>query len=372
MEFDDTVYACALNAIFCKRCTEAIPLLEGFGSPRDIFELSEYELKGILGRNTGIIEAILDRNRLLESRNEVEWARKNGVDIIYFRDSCYPAKLRECPDAPLVIFRKGKADLNSSRSISIVGTRKATGYGTEECRKIVKFLAELDPQPVIVSGLAYGIDICAHRAALEYGLQTFGVMATGADRIYPALHREDARKMTEQGCLLTDFPKGTPPMPFNFIRRNRIIAGLSDATAVVESDVRGGSIITARLAASYYREVFAVPGRTTDKYSAGCNALIEQNVATVLCSPEELCKVLGWDSPSATTGNGKLDELFKTSDIVKRNILTTLAVNLPVDKELLVEKAGGDAAKVLTALTELELDDIVGSDLFGNYFLKNR
>lgn len=370
MEFDDTVYAYTLNAIFCKRCTEAIPILEMFGSPREIFELSEHELRDIFGRNASIIEAILDRSRLLESSKEVEWARKCGIDIIYFRDSAYPHKLKECPDAPIIIFKKGHAELNSVRSISIVGTRKATEYGIEECRKIVRFLAGLDPQPVIVSGLAYGIDICAHRTAMECGMQTFGIMATGPDCIYPARHRDEAVKMTRQGCLLTDFPKGTPPMPFNFIRRNRIIAGLSDATIVVESDLRGGSITTAHLAASYYREVLAVPGRTTDRYSSGCNALIYKNTATALCSPEDVCNVLGWDIPHVAKGNSRLEELFNTTDIVKRNILTTLAANLSADINLIVEKTGEDTTKVLASLTELELEDIVEADIFGNYYLK--
>lgn len=231
--------------------------------------------------------------RLCEA--ELQFAEKNGIRCLIFSDEAYPSRLRECPDAPIALFYKGNANLNELRVISMVGTRNATDYGKRLCADFLRDLKKLVPDALIVSGLAYGVDIHAHRAALDNGLPTVGVLAHGLDRIYPAVHRSTAVEMLSHGGLLTEFPSGTNPDRQNFVKRNRIVAGVSDATIVVESALKGGSLITADIAGSYHRDCFAVPGRVGDMYSAGCNELIRQNKAMLVQNAEEFVKAMCWD-----------------------------------------------------------------------------
>ena len=213
----------------------------------------------------------------------------------------YPARLRECPDAPLVLFSRGNADLNAQRIISVVGTRKISEYGKELCQNIITDLSKIIPETLIVSGLAYGVDIHIHRACIETGLPTIGVLAHGLDRIYPAMHRDTAKRMIEQGGLLTEYITTTVPDKGNFVRRNRIVAGMSDATVVIESAKKGGALITARLALDYNRDVFAFPGRVGDRYSEGCNALIRSNGAALATSAQDIVEALGWQTTNEKT-----------------------------------------------------------------------
>lgn len=370
MEYDDLVYACALGNAFSTRPSDALSIMEHFGSPREIFELSAGELTELFGKGSAIIDAILDKERLERAEKEVGWARSHGIEMIFFKDNEYPKRLRECKDAPVLLYKKGNADLNGERTVAIVGTRKASRYGLEQCRKIVETFSELSTRPVVISGLAYGIDICAHRSALEYGLETIGIMATGMDRIYPAVHRNDAVRITGHGCLLTDFPAGTNPVAFNFIRRNRIIAGMSDAVIVLESGAKGGSMITANMGISYSREIFALPGRITDPCSAGCNLLIEKNAAWAISSPESLVRNLGWGNPDKKTRKKRWEQIFENCDSTQRNILLALSVESPLGKDSLIEKNRGDAAATLAGLTWLEMEDAIETDLYGNYYLK--
>ena len=369
MEYDETVYACAINRIFNFNCRDARALTERFPLPGEIFALSRKELESTV-RRPEYIEAIMDRGNLLKAEEEVAWARSHGIRIIYIRDKEYPKRLRECPDAPTVLFMKGPAGLNPKRAVAIVGTRKATSYGISQCRTIVGHLASLQEKPLVISGLAYGIDICAHLAALEYGLETIAVLPTGLDRIYPAPHRNHAIRISGQGGLVTDFPKGSLPHPVTFLRRNRIIAGMADAVIVVESAERGGSLITAGFAQSYSREILAVPGRITDKYSEGCNILIRKNIAAIIASPSDTAKALHWEDSVKESFKEKLEKIFENSDYIKRNILLALAAETAVDRETLIGKAGGRPADVLPRLTEMELDGIIGTDIYGNYSLR--
>lgn len=370
MEYDDTVYACALGMIFSSKATAAVSIMEQFGSPGELFRLSTREMSEIFGKRSSVPEAIRDGKFLKVAEHEVRLARQKGIDMIYFRDKEYPARLRACPDAPIILYRKGSADLNPGRSVAIVGTRKPSGYGLEQCRKIVYTFSMSGLQPVIVSGLAYGIDICAHRSAIEYGLPTFGVMATGMDRIYPWAHRDDADRIIGQGCLLSDFPTGTKPAAFNFIRRNRIIAGMCDAIVVIESGIKGGSMITANLGISYSREIFALPGRITDPLSAGCNLLLEKNSAWAISSPESIIRNLGWETSSKETRQKRWKDFFEKCSPVQRNILLSLADKSPLDLESIIGDTGGDTASVLSGLTELEMEGAIETDLYGNYYLK--
>ncbi len=233
-----------------------------------------------------------------KAESELEFAARNGIDILTFGSEGYPRRLCECEDAPLVMFFKGTADLNRRRVINIVGTRHSTAYGQDTVRSFISGLHEACPDVLVVSGLAYGIDICAHREALANGMDTVAVLAHGLDYLYPPRHRDTAISMLSRGGLLTEFFSNTNADKLNFLRRNRIVAGMADATVVVESAVHGGALVTARLANSYNREVLAFPGRATDKYSEGCNNLIKDSKATIITSAADFLKAMSWQNDS--------------------------------------------------------------------------
>ena len=269
------------------------------------------------------------------------------------------------------MFYRGNARLDSLRVISIVGTRHATAYGEDLCNSFVRDLKELCPDVLIVSGLAYGIDIHAHRAALQYGFPTVGVLAHGLDRIYPAAHRKTAIAMMDQGGLLTEFMSGTNPDRQNFVKRNRIVAGMSDATIIVESAAKGGALITAELAESYHRDCFAFPGKTTDIYSAGCNKLIRNNRAALLLSAEDFVETMGWaTSASKASPKAIQRELFpdlneEESKVV--DILQQCSEGMQVNQ--LVVEADIPINRMSALLFELEMKGVVRALAGGVYRL---
>ena len=237
--------------------------------------------------------AVLERR----AKEEIEWCEKNKVRILPISHPDYPRRLRECCDAPLVLFVRGTADLNAPKMLSIVGTRKNTPYSTDCINGIVDDLAKNCPDVHIVSGLAYGVDITAHRAALHNNLPTIGVVAHGQGMLYPAHHRNEANKMVlGNGAVITEFFHDVRPEARNFLQRNRVIAGLSDATLLPESAIHGGGMVTARLAVDYSRELFAIPGNVTAPMSEGPNALIRDNKATLVTSAGDIIKDLGWNA----------------------------------------------------------------------------
>ena len=257
------------------------------------------EKKSILQKIPGIggmlAQEIARQQVLQRAEKECTFLAKNNFHALCYSDEQYPQRLAQCEDGPVVLFVNGTIDFNHAKALSIVGTRHATPYGIERCETIVAQLAERGHAPVIVSGLAYGIDICAHKAALQNNLPTVAVMATGLDKTYPPLHYATAKKITAQGgALVTDFLSNTQPDRQNFIQRNRIIAGLADATLVIESGEKGGALITAGLALSYNRDVLAIPGRADDTYSKGCNALIRSNRAALVETVADIEYALGW------------------------------------------------------------------------------
>lgn len=270
-------------------------LLSSFDDEEEIFKSTRKTLSSIKGISTKLADQILDRNVLYRSEKELNFVIKNKIKVYFFKSDNYPARLSECIDAPILFYFKGDADLNASKIISIVGTRKSSDYGHLFCSYFLSEVSNIFPELIVVSGLAYGIDINAHRTALSHSLSTVGVLAHGLDHIYPSVHRKTAIDMLSNGGLLSEFCSETRPDKFNFVKRNRIIAGLSDATIVVESGKKGGSLITADIANSYNREVFAVPGRVFDKESLGCNMLIEQNKAVLLNSVQNFMKQMQWD-----------------------------------------------------------------------------
>lgn len=270
-------------------------LLQYFGSAETVFHEKRQLLEKVPGIGQGLSSEIKKSEALKRAEQELSFIEKNNISVFFFGEESYPARLKECPDAPLLFYFKGNANLNANKIISIVGTRQATPYGRESTQQLISDLAESYPELLIISGLAYGIDICAHRCALQENLPTVGILAHGLDRIYPSAHRNTAIEMLKNGGLLSDFPSMTDPDRPNFLKRNRLIAGLADATIVIESAAKGGSLVTADIAFSYGRDVFTFPGRTTDIHSKGCNELIRQNKAGLITSAEELVSALCWD-----------------------------------------------------------------------------
>jgi DNA processing protein len=263
----------------------------------------------------------------------------------------------------MVLFYRGTADLNARHILSIVGTRQITGYGRDVIARLVRDLAQECPDIVIVSGLAYGVDIHSHRAALENKLETVAVLAHGLDQIYPTLHRPTAIQMLAQGGLLTEFPSATPVDKFNFVQRNRIVAGCSDATIVIESAAKGGSLITAELAQDYGREVFAVPGRITDQYSAGCNKLIDNNGAHALLDARSLLDTLGWSSTKATSGETSADDLPPVPGLSaeEQTIVNALQGHDRYETNQLSRQTGIPIGKLSGILLSMEMKGIVSN-----------
>jgi DNA processing protein len=268
-------------------------LLQEKGSAQAIFNSSRRELECIPGIGSVRADCIRRSRDTGRAEQEIRFMEKYRIQALALGQAGYPQRLSHCYDAPVLLYYRGVADLNALKIISIIGTRTPTEYGKDRVRDLLLALAPHGP--LVLSGLAYGIDTLAHRHALKNNLHTVGILAHGLDRIYPHANKSLAREMMEQGGLLTDFPSGTNPDAVNFPRRNRIVAGMSDAVIVVETGEKGGSMITARLANGYDREVFALPGRITDAKSAGCHALIRENRAHLLAKPEDIAGTLDWD-----------------------------------------------------------------------------
>jgi DNA processing protein len=264
------------------------------GSAEGVFRESRSHLSKIPGIGETLVEYIFHYKNLDVADQEIEFISQHNIRAVFYLDEDYPERLRQCEDAPVVFYMKGDTDLNRKKIISIVGTRNPTDYGRNVTRELVENLSVTYPETLIVSGMAYGIDICAHKAALKHKLDTVGVLGHGLSLIYPAAHRDTARQMVEQGALITEFRHDETPEAPNFVKRNRIIAGLSDATIVVESGEKGGALITADIAGSYNRDVFAFPGKVNDKYSTGCNRLIKTNRAALIESMADLEYIMGW------------------------------------------------------------------------------
>ncbi|WP_316794030.1 DNA-processing protein DprA [Pedobacter frigoris] len=268
-------------------------LLGHFGSAEAIFKAKRHELIQVPGIGPQTASHILNNNALPEAEKQLRFIEQHQVKVLFFTDDDYPKRLRNCFDAPILLYYKGTIDLNHPRIISVVGTRRATEYGRQLCRQLAEALASYNV--IIVSGLAFGIDIAAHKESLANDIPTIGVLAHGLDRIYPPLHQPVAQKMVLNGGLLTEFPLKTIPDKENFPQRNRIIAGISDATILVEATAKGGALITADIANSYNRDVYAFPGRATDVSSEGCNFLIKTNRAALINNTKDLIYQLGWE-----------------------------------------------------------------------------
>ena len=287
-------------------------------------------------------------------------------------DDSYPARLRECPDAPIIIYYKGTADLNQKHVINIVGTRHCTTYGQDLVRRFITQLKELCPQVLIVSGLAYGIDICAHRQALASDLETVGVLAHGLEKIYPTQHRDTAAQMIRQGGLLTEYVSYSHMDKSNFVRRNRIVAGMTDATILVESGTKGGGLITCGIARDYNRDVFAFPGAVGAPYSEGCNNLIRDNGAALITSAEDFVKAMGWETDQQlrqAQQQGIERQLFPELTPEEQTIVNALRQCNDQQINLLSVKSGIAIGPLTALLFSLEMKGVVKPYSGGTYHL---
>ncbi|EHQ24581.1 DNA-processing protein DprA [Mucilaginibacter paludis] len=299
------------------------------GSAEAVFEASPEKLLHIPGIGPSFIKGLDFTEPLKRAQKELEFIERNDIKVLFYGDAAYPKRLKNCSDSPALLYYKGNADLNQARVVNVVGTRQATDYGKQLCHDLIE---DLKPYGVLVaSGLAYGIDIAAHKECLAMDMPTVGVFAHGLDRIYPAQHRLVADKMLNKGGWLTEFPSDTIPDRENFPKRNRIVAGMADATIVVEAGIKGGALITAEIANSYNRDVFAFPGRVTDEYSTGCNFLIRNHKAALLTSGADLAFVLGWE---------------KTGGEVKPQAQLMLPIDLSPNESLIFETIRQNAGQL--------------------------
>jgi DNA processing protein len=267
-------------------------LLTAFGSATAIFESKPNQWRAVEGVGEVLVRKLKDKTIFEKAAAEIQFIDNEGIKVLYYANEDFPERLKHCIDGPVLLFGSGNFDFRNRRLISIVGTRQVTAYGSDFCKKMLEDLSFFNP--IIVSGFAYGVDILAHQTAMELQLQTVGVLAHGLNQIYPKSHKKYVAKMEQNGGFLTEFWSSSNPEKENFVKRNRIVAGMSEATIVIESAEKGGSLITANLANDYNRDVFAVPGRITDKYSQGCNHLIKTQRAQLITSAADLIYSLNW------------------------------------------------------------------------------
>lgn len=299
MEQTDKIYKLALALVPGVGAITARKMLAACGSPEAIFQEKPSVLKNIQGVGEKTIASLKDKHLFTRAEEEIRFMEKHRIRMIFLDEVNYPDRLIHCEDAPLVLFYKGSLPVHMPHSISVIGTREPTRRGQALTVDWIRELAANQPDLYVISGLAYGIDIAAHEAALTSGIKTIGVLGHGFHTLYPSEHRRAAEKMLEQGALVSDFFSYNIREPKNFIRRNRIIAGLTEATLVIESQLKGGAMATAEMAIGYNRDVLAVPGRPDDPRSAGCNYLIYKNLATLVSHPGDICFSLGWNQTPA-------------------------------------------------------------------------
>jgi DNA processing protein len=334
-------------------------LINHFGDASSIFKAKKSSLEKIEGIGEVRARSIKEFDDFHLAEHEIKFIDKYKIKTLFLTDADYPKRLLNCYDSPTLLFYKGTADLNASKIISIVGTRSNTDYGKQFTEKLVKDLSELNM--VIISGLAHGIDAIAHKAAVKNGLPTVGVVGHGLDKVYPSENTGLAKEMIKDGGgMLSEFFSGTKPDKHNFPLRNRIVAGLSDATVVVETNIKGGSMITAKLADAYNRDVFAVPGRSIDKASSGCNHLIKYNKAILLTDAEELLDVLGWKEKKKEKVKQQ-KELFIELSAEEKQIIQLLQEKETVHIDEINLRSGLTSSAAAAAILNLELQNVVAS-----------
>jgi DNA processing protein len=359
MSFDERVFQVALGMLPGIGPVSAKRLVSYCGSAGEVFRQKKSSLLKIPHIGVAIAGSLKNKEVLLRAETELKFAEKRDIRILFYTDADYPNRLKQCYDSPAILFLQGNISLDYKYIVSVVGTRKVTKYGEELTDKLISDFSS--KEILIVSGLAYGVDICAHRAALNYGLSTVGVLAHGLDLLYPSAHKSTAKKMLEQGGLLTDFPSATKPEPENFPMRNRIVAGLCDATIVIESGESGGSMITAEFANNYNRDVFAFPGRVGDPFSAGNHKLIKKNKAALCESAADILAFMGWDEVASKEKKSKQTEMILPLNSDEEQIVNALRDHGNVYIDEICASSGFGSGKVSAILLTLEFSGVVKS-----------
>ena len=354
---NELLYKVALTMIPNIGSVQAKILVDHFGNAQDIFKAKHNALESIDGIGTYKASAIKNYKDFTEAEEELKFIDKYKIETLFLTDKNYPQRLLNCYDSPTLLFFRGNADLNKSKIISIIGTRSNTDYGKKLTEELVADLQQYNV--LIVSGLAYGIDAIAHKASVQNNVATVGVLAHGLDKIYPSEHTSLAKQMLLNGGLLTEFGRATKPDKHNFPRRNRIVAGMADATIVIETPEKGGSMITAELANGYNKDVFAYPGRTTDSKSGGCNNLIRNNKAILLNDTNELVEMLGWKDKK--TKPRKQRVLFIELSTNEQLLVDILQLKDTIHIDELYIKSGLNSSSVAAAMLNLEFQNVVDS-----------
>lgn len=326
------------------------------GGVEAVFKEKRGNLLKIPGIGQSVVNSIHNSKILLRSEEEMKFIEKYQITPLFYLDDDYPTRLTHCVDSPILLYYKGNANLNSEKIVSIVGTRNASTYGKGICEKIVDDLQSMNI--IVVSGLAYGIDTCAHIASLKNGLKTIAVLAHGLDIIYPQQNKTLSKKLLKNGGLLTEFMTKSKPDRENFPKRNRIVAGLCDAVIVIESSKKGGALITANIANSYNRDVFAVPGNVGEKLSEGCNNLIKTNRAALIQSAEDLKYIMGWESETQISTSKQRKLFVKLSD-EEEILFNILKEKKEMDIDTLRFTSNLSMSKVAAALLNMEFEGIL-------------
>lgn len=332
-------------------------LITWCGSAEQVFREKKQNLQRIPEIGEFSASLVNSKEAFGRAERELRFMEDNHVHALFYQDEKFPERLRQCSDSPVIIYTKGKMDLNALRMVAVVGTRTATSYGKEFCSFLLQGIQKYKPS--IISGLAYGIDICAHRNALANRLQTVACVAHGLERFYPALHTSVAIEMMNNGGLISEFPSNTRMTPELFPMRNRLIAGLCDCTIVVETDEKGGSMITAYLASSYGREVFALAGRYNDRHSSGCHLLVKKNIAALLTGPDDLIEYMNWDQPEASAHVQA--KLFPELSKEEQTIVDLVKKSGRCDIDTLSIETGMSFKELSSKMLQLEFQGIVKS-----------
>jgi len=331
-------------------------LINHCGSAENVFSAKANYLKSIDGIGDNLIKKLKDKSVFEKAERELRFIENEKINVLFYFDEKYPERLKHCIDGPVVLFASGNQKLENRKVISIVGTREITSHGTTFCKKLIEELAVFNP--IILSGFAYGADIVAHQAAIDCELQTIAVLAHGLNQIYPKTHKKYIAKMEENGGFLTEFWSTSNPEKENFVKRNRIVAGISEATIVIESAEKGGSLITAMIANDYNRDVFAVPGRTTDKFSQGCNTLIKTQRANLMTSATDLIYILNWELETKETKTVQ-KQLFVVLDTDEQKVYDYLQKNGKKLLDIIALECEFPIFRISTLLLNMELKGVV-------------
>jgi len=331
-------------------------LINHCGSAENIFQAKPQQLQSIDGIGDVLIRNLKDKTVFDKAEKELRYIESENITVLDYQNKNYPDRLKHCIDGPVLLFASGNMDFENRKMISIVGTRQITSYGMDFCKKLIEDLAIFNP--IIVSGFAYGVDIVAHQAAMDNGLQTIGVLAHGLNQIYPKTHKKYVAKMEDNGGFLTEFWSNSNPDKENFVRRNRIVAGMSEATVVIESAEKGGSLITAMIANDYNRDVFAVPGRISDKFSQGCNHLIKTQRANLMTSAADLVYILNWELETKTTKPVQ-KQLFVSLDGDEQKIYDYLQQNGKQILDIVALECDFPIFRISSILLNMELKGVI-------------